>query len=658
MSVQPSLGVCYFPEQRDESEWQNDIDLMVSMGLKKVRIAEFSWALLEPKEGGYEWGWLDRSIDLIGAAGLEVILCTPTATPPKWLIDKHPDILAVDANGQPRKFGSRRHYCFSSAIYREKMSGIVTAMAQRYGQNKYVTAWQADNEYGCHNTTRSYSKYAQKAFRVWLKDKYQTIDRLNAAWGNVFWSMLYASFEEVDLPNQTVTEPNPSHVLDFYRFSSDQVVSYNKQQVDILRAHSLGRDMIHNFMGFYHEFDHFKVGQDLDISAWDSYPTGFLDMFAFSDEEKARYFRQGHPDIAAFHHDLYRGCGNGRWAVIEQQPGPVNWARHNSVPLPGMVRLWTHEAIAHGAEFVTYFRWDQARFAQEQMHAGLLRPDNAPSPAYGEAQQAAEETASLPRAETTKAKIAFVFSYDALWLYEAHPQGAQWSYPDICFRWYSQLRLLGQDIDIVSSEMDLADYDLIVIPSLPVVDDALVEKLKATQAIVLMGPRTGSKTPSVQIPENLAPGKLQTLLPLKVTQSESLPPNVSETIAYKGGSFKAGVWLDYIDSDLTPLAVNALGAGVLYRNDNYLLLGTLPEADFLNQILRDLANEAKLPIVDMPVDLRMRHKGACTYVMNYGQAEIKLNENLAGAKSEYLVGTANVPSAGVSILGEQGQGNK
>lgn len=650
MSEQPSLGVCYFPEQRDESLWQSDINKMVDIGLKKVRIAEFSWAVIEPEEGVFNWGWLDRSIEVIGRAGLDVILCTPTATPPKWLIDKHLDILAVDENDKLRKFGSRRHYCFSSQIYREKMSGIVRAFAERYGENPYVKAWQVDNEYGCHNTTRSYSMDAKLAFRVWLAEKYKTVDQLNDAWGNVFWSQVYTTFDQVDLPNLTVTEPNPSHVLDFYRFSSDQVVSYNKQQVDILRELSPDRDLIHNFMGFYHEFDHFKVGKDLDIAAWDSYPTGFLDQFAFSDDEKIAYFRQGHPDIAAFHHDLYRRCGNGRWAVIEQQPGPVNWAKHNSVPLPGMIRLWTHEAIAHGAEFVSYFRWDQANYAQEQMHAGLLRPDDEPSPAFHEASKVADELSLLPEAQTHKASVALVFSYDALWLFEAHPQGAQWSYPDLCFRWYSQLRQMGLDVDIVAPADDLSAYKFVLIPSLPHVDDAMMTALKGTDAIILMGPRTGSKTENLQIPTNLAPGPIQELIPLKVTQSESLSDLITEKVTYKNGLYSGQVWLDYIETDLEPVAVNELGAGVLYNESNYYYLATLPDIDFLRELIGDLLESSGVERSDLPIGVRQRQKGENTFIVNYGAQ--KLTDDMSGMfkGDEVLFGDVEQPAGVTSVL--------
>ena len=191
--------------------------------------------------------------------------------------------------------------------------------------------------------------------------------------------MEYNSFEEVDLPNLTVTQANPSHCLALTRFSSHQVVRFNKGQTDVLRQYT-GAPIAHNYMGRITEFDHFEVGDDLDIAGWDSYPLGFLeDRVGASEAHIRKYVKQGDPDFQALHHDLYRAVGKGRWWVMEQQPGPVNWAPHNPAPLPGMVRLWSWEAFAHGAEAVCYFRWRQAPFAQEQMHAGLLRPDSAPA---------------------------------------------------------------------------------------------------------------------------------------------------------------------------------------------------------------------------------------------------------------------------------------
>ena len=220
--------------------------------------------------------------------------------------------------------------------------------------------------------------------------------------------MEYLNFSDIDLPNQTVTEANPSHLLDFYRFSSDQVQAFNKIQVDIIRKNSPGRDVLHNYMGYFTEFDHHKVGQDLDIATWDSYPLGFLQQFEPDQKTRQSFLRTGHPDTSAFHHDLYRGVGNGRMWVMEQQPGPVNWADYNAVPLPGMIRLWAWEAFAHGAEVVSFFRWKQAPFAQEQFHAALNLPDGTPADICEEIRQLAKEMSEIEEADvkTRMAPIA------------------------------------------------------------------------------------------------------------------------------------------------------------------------------------------------------------------------------------------------------------
>ncbi|BDY15246.1 hypothetical protein Sulfitobl28_12160 [Sulfitobacter pontiacus] len=204
-----TLGTCYYPEQWPEEMWEADARRMVEAGLTWVRIGEFSWSKLEPQPGQYDWAWLDRAIEVLGAAGLRVVLGTPTATPPRWMLKRHADMLAVDIEGRPRKFGSRRHYCFSHEGYQQECVTIATLMAKRYGANPHVAAWQIDNEYGCHDTVISYSDAAAHAFRGWLAQRYGTPAALNAAWGNTFWSMDYDSFDDIDPPNLTVTEANP-----------------------------------------------------------------------------------------------------------------------------------------------------------------------------------------------------------------------------------------------------------------------------------------------------------------------------------------------------------------------------------------------------------------------------------------------------------------
>ena len=238
-----------------------------------------------------------------------------------------------------------------------------------------LVGWQTDNEYGCHDTVLSWSETDLKAFRQWLRRTYQSTEQLNEAWGNVFWSMDVSDFDDVALPNLAVTEANPAARLDFWRFHSSQVAAYDRHAV---RHHpsAFSGPLDHpQFHGLLQRVRPLAAGRDISISRR-GIPIRSASSrdFRFTEEERNRWALTSHPDIAPFHHDLYRGVGRGRFWVMEQQPGPVNWAPWNPVPKPGMVRLWTWEALAHGAEVVSYFRWRQAVSAQEQMHAGLNLP--------------------------------------------------------------------------------------------------------------------------------------------------------------------------------------------------------------------------------------------------------------------------------------------
>ncbi|HEV2568638.1 beta-galactosidase [Sphingomonas sp.] len=636
------LGVCYYPEHWPEDWWADDARRMAEMGLSRVRIGEFAWSRIEPEPGRFDWHWLDRAVDTLHAAGLGILMGTPTATPPKWLVDRMPDMVPLDAHGRPRGFGSRRHYCFSHQGYRGEAARIAAAMADRYGLHPAIVGWQIDNEYGCHDTVVSYSPAAAQAFRAWLERRYETIQALNAAWGNVFWSMEYRSFAEIEPPNLTVTEPNPAHMLDFRRFSSDQVVAFHQVQAEIVRARSPGRDIIHNFMGFFTEFDHHQLGRALDVASWDSYPLGFLEQFWFSPEEKQAYLRQGHPDIAAFHHDLYRGCSKGRWSVMEQQPGPVNWAPYNPAPLPGMVRLWTLEAMAHGAELVSYFRWRQAPFAQEQMHAGLLRPDRADDQGAVEARHAAVDIDRIGPAGAPPRAVALIFSYDAAWVTDTQPQGRGFSALRLAFETYSALRRRGLDVDIVAPDAPLDGYGIVVIPCLPIFPDALVDRLAEFGGPVLVGPRSGSKTESFNIPPNLPPGPLHTLVPLRVVRVESLRPGCIET----GVGVDVGKWLEHVETDLPAEESLNNGRAIVYRSGRIRYVACWPDAALLDRLVGRMAAEAGLLTLDLPAGVRVRRAGRLCFAFNYSHDEVRLP---VADGPDFIIGGAALAPADVAV---------
>ena len=643
------LGVCYYPEHWPETMWEADAAAMVAMGIVQVRIGEFAWSRIEPQAGRFDWAWLDRAIDVLGAAGLEVVMSTPTATPPKWLIDAHPEILAVGADGRARAFGSRRHYDFSSPAYYEASQRIVKLVAERYGRHPAVRAWQTDNEYGCHFTVVSYSQAAAARFRVWLAQRYGTVAALNAAWGTVFWSMEYTSFDEIDPPVAAVTEGHPSHRLDYRRFASDEVARYNRMQVDILRELSPGRTLVHNFMQNFYEFDHYPVAADLDAATWDSYPLGALEEFWFDQDSKQRWLRTGHPDFASFNHDLYRGMSKQAFWVMEQQPGPVNWAGWNPAPLPGMVRLWTWEAFAHGAGCVSYFRWRQCPFAQEQLHAGLHTPDNARDVGGDEAADVARELAAITAPHDAVAtRVALIFDYEARWMGEIQPQGKDFQYERVVFDYYSALRAMGLDVDVIPSHAPFDGYGLIVVPSLPVLPDDLPARLQASGAQVVFGPRSGSKTQDFQIPATLGPGPLAAQLPMRVWRVESLRPNAAMPVSLDGVHGHAQQWRDLIEpgADTETLCRFADGHPAIVRHANFHYLAALFDAPLLRHYLGQAAQRAGIATLTLPDTVRVSRRGALTYAFNYGD---KAARAPASDGAHFVVGAADVPPQGVSI---------
>ena len=622
------IGVCYYPEHWPESNWVNDAKHMKNVGIKIVRIGEFAWSRFEPNQGHYDFDWFSRAIDTLHNAGLQVILGTPTATPPAWLIRNNPHMLAVGEDGHVRDFGSRRHYCFSSEPYKQECSRIVTKMAELYGEHPAVVAWQTDNEYGCHSTTISYSDAAISAFQQWCEQEYKTIDALNDAWGNVFWSMEYQNFTQIGAPVLAVTETNPAHRLAFWRFSSHQVKLFNKLQCEILRRLSPGRDIVHNFMGNFVEFDHFDVAKDLDVASWDNYPLGFLTRDGVNADDQKHFLRTGHPDSSAFHHELYRACGKGRLWLMEQQPGPVNWAPYNPAPLSGMVRLWGWEAFAHGAEVVSYFRWKQVPYAQEQMHTALCLPNGEEDDAAREIKVLAQELEQLRDVSTDMeaATVALVFDY-------VGDQAARIQQPDgmnydpLVFtqRVYSALRQLGVMVDIVPTDAKLDHYQLVCIPNACVSNAQLANKLSELDVPIILFPRAGSKTAECSIPAELPPGALQTLMDIKITRVESLPPT---TQIQTNCNTVLIDWRERVEAGFSAHEQCPDGWGFHYQQGKVHYYNACPTQADLIRLLSARLSDASIQHRDLGKGLRIQRCGDLTLAFNYGPEQITLTNDL------------------------------
>ena len=524
------LGVCWYPEQWPESRWATDVAMMRDAGLELVRIGEFAWARYEPVRERWDWGWLDRVLELVQDAGLEVVLGTPTATPPVWLAQERPEVLTLAPDGRRRQAGSRRHTCPTSSAYREESARVVAALAGRYGEHGVVTTWQVDNEPGNHDSTRCWCDECAQAFRGWLRDRYGTVDALNEAWGTVFWSQVWPSFEAVELPRATVTAHNPALELAHRRFASDQVTAALREQVEQLTALSPGRRLLTNHYLGDAVLDCREVGRLTGLVGHDNYPHGAAG-----------------PYDVGFRHDLCRGLADGAapW-VVEQQPGPVNWTPTNPPVPPGQVRLWGWQAALHGVDTLLFFRWRAARSGQEQYHAGLLRHDATPDRGLAEAVRLGEElrTADPGLLHRPAARVALTYAYDDAWALEIDPHAAGLTHRALVVAAQEAASRCGRDVDVVDPAGDLTGYDLVLAPALHLCTPQRLAALTAALdagATVVLGPRTLVKDADDSWVDEAVPGGLAQRLGARVGDALTEPTG---SVAVAPYGCAAGPWTD------------------------------------------------------------------------------------------------------------------
>ncbi len=522
------FGVCYYPEQWPEARWAADAAQMAAIGLEMARIGEFAWAAFEPERGRFAWDWLDRAVATLADAGLGVVVCTPTATPPVWLARERPDILAVGPDGARRAYGSRRHTCVTSAAYREEAARIVTALADRYGGHENVVAWQVDNETGNHDSARCWCDECQAAFTAWLERRYGSIDALNEAWGTVFWSQTYPDFEAVRLPVPTMTSHHPSLRLAHLRFASEQTVDFLAAQFDLLRAR-VGGDvaLTTNFYSEDTAVDQRVAARLTGLGAIDSYPHG-----------------PGDPAATAYHLDLAAGATGRAW-IMEQQPGPVNWTPQNPPVPDGQVRVWTWQAALHGIEALLYFRWRAARYAQEMYHSGLLRQDGSPTRAVAEVAAAIAEIREAGEALAPEPRVALLQAYEDVWAVEINPHRAGLTHRSLQLAGYEGARRLGLDVAVVAPTDDLTRYEWVLAPALHIVTEerlAAIEEALAAGAGVILGPRSLVADRELAWSEQPLPAGLADRLGARVV--EHLSQTAPLTVAPWGTP--AGPWTDVL----------------------------------------------------------------------------------------------------------------
>lgn len=406
------LGVCYYPEHWPKENWETDLQRMLSCGLKTIRIAEFAWSFVEPKEGIFDYSFFDEFLDLAERMGMQVIFCTPTATPPAWLTHKYPETLNCDIDGNPIYHGGRRHYNYNSPVYREKSRIITEKIAEHYAGYPAIVGWQLDNEFNCENDN-FYSHSDTLAFRTFLEKKYKTIDELNLAWGTVFWNQTYTKWEEVFVPRRTNADSvNPHLMLDYYRFISDSVCTFAKEQADIIRKYKKADDFI-TTNGMFGKIDYQRMKEEsLDLMMYDSYPNFAycLDTYEKDDYLKDRHWSRNLAEIRAI---------SDNFGIMEQQSGANGWNTRMEAPSPkpGQMTLWTMQSIAHGADFVSFFRWRTATFGTEMYWHGILDYSGRENRRLREVVKLEEQVKKIQKLSGScyVAKVGIVKDYDNIW---------------------------------------------------------------------------------------------------------------------------------------------------------------------------------------------------------------------------------------------------
>lgn len=533
-SARLRMGAAWYPEQWPESRWEADLALMEKAHLNVVRVGEFAWSTMEPSEGRFEFGWLDRAIALAAKHHIEVVLGTPTAAPPAWLTTAFPDTLRVEEDGHRVEHGNRVQFSFASPRYRVFAARIAHEMAARYGHNPHVLGWQIDNEIG----TPTFDQETKKQWHAWLAHKYGNVADLNRRWTTAYWSQTYDNFDEVPFHSRN---ENPALLLDYKHFVTDVWADYLANQVRAIRPLADPSQFITtNSMHWFSVFDHYIAHRDLDIAAWDDYvPDGHLDA-----------------ELNGALHDLVRGYKEKNFWVMETQPSFVNWGPVNVALPPGVVREMAWQAVGHGADAVLYWQWRSALNGQEQYHGVLVGADGLPVPIYAEVERTAAEFAKASGAlagSSPHGRVAILQSYDAHWAIDFQKHSNLFDYTNAVMDVYRAVSPLAQGVDVISPEADLSAYPVVFAPALNVLSAPVAQHLLAyVQAggRLVLTPRSGMKDADNALQPERQPGPLASALGAHVEQFYALDPkSPSPSVAGDLGSGSASVWAEVLKLD-------------------------------------------------------------------------------------------------------------
>ena len=542
------LGVDYYPEQWDPSLMDSDMDTMLEMGCNVIRIAEFSWHLMEKTEGQYDFSFFDNVIAKAKKKGLKVILGTPTATIPAWLAHKHPDILSEFEGGKKRAFGGRHVYCFNSPAMYAYSEKIIRAMAEHYRDETQVAAWQIDNELGHEGSDVCYCPQCRKAFQRYLEEKFEgSIDRLNDTYGTTFWSQEYNCFEEIPLPEETITTHNPALRIDWERFRSKSIVDFINFQARILREvipHAL---VMHDFPGggLDKHVDYSETARNLDLAAYNNYP-----VWGGQKEPIA-------PHEIAFGLDYIRGLKQQNFWITEAIMGAQGHDVTGFLPRPNQAKMWSYQGMAHGCESMMYFRYRGATKGAEQFCYGILDADNIKGRKFREVQSFFTDIRNYEKAMESpiRSEVAIVYDYDSLASFRIPRQSILLDCQGEMKKLYKAFFDVNVPVDVIPSSADISKYKVVLLPQMiiarPEFQNRVKDFVNAGGTLVLTY-RNAVKDVDNNLPfgENVPVGYRE-LAGVTVAETESLQEILAFPLigqgAFEGESGQGGIFRDMLE---------------------------------------------------------------------------------------------------------------
>lgn len=623
------IGVDYYPEHWDESMWSQDADLMKESGVRVVRLAEFSWSKLEPEEGKFQFDWLDRAVDIFEEREIEVILCTPMNCPPLWLYQNYPETIQTGRDGNKIAIGIRGHRCLTNPLFRSYATRIIDLLTKRYANRKSVIAWQIDNELEanyccCENCIKEY--------RGWLQQKYGNLEKINKVYGNNVWSGEYSDWEQVNPPMGTYPYGwyNPSYVLDYQRFASDSMVKYVEFQANLIRSNCLYTLITTNTWFCENLPDFYNAFRQLDVVSYDNYPTTRISA---NPEEIYSH---------AFHLDLMRGIKNQNFWIMEQLSGaPGCWMPMKPTPKPGMIKGYSMQAIAHGADMVIHFRWRSAITGAETFWHGLIDHNNKLGRRLIEFQELCQTVNQLSDLEGSviENQCAILYSSDQEYSLKNQPQSDGFHYYNQIKSFHQAFTSLGVGTNIISQYDEFSNYQVIIVPTLFVCDESVVERLYEFVehgGTVVITNRSGVKDINNNCRMDVLPTVLRKLVGCYVEEYDAIGYDTNHILLQGNNEYEVTQWCDILETDGAEVVATYIdnfykGSAAItkhhYGNGTAYYVGTVGKKALYKDLLQDVLKEAKIAYIPDLVDgieLTVRKKGNRTIQFAFNNTEHKV----------------------------------